>query len=193
MPSKKQSVDKKVVEKIVEVVKEKKNEEEKIIEEVIKEKTTLEILFEAIIGIEKQLKELKIIFKTVQKEDDKKEKVLNKERARKEKARASPSGFAKPTDISDEMCKFLKIESGTQMSRTEVTKHINAYVSSNNLKDPVNGRIIRPDSILKILLRVNDDDEITFFHMQKLLNPHIKPFRESNFHNPVPKPEIVIK
>ena len=114
----------------------------------------------------------------VQKENDKKEKILKKERDRKEKARLSPSGFAKPTDISNEMCDFLQVAHGTQMSRTEVTKKINTYVRTNNLKDPVNGRIIRPDNTLKKLLRVKDGDEVTFFHMQRLLNPHIKPFKQ---------------
>ena len=115
----------------------------------------------------------------VLKENDKKEKILKKERDRKEKARQSPSGFAKPTDISTEICDFLKIPHGTLMSRTEVTKNINNYISQNNLKDPVNGRIIRPDAVLKKLLRVKDGDEVTYFHMQKLLNPHIKPFKQA--------------
>ena len=57
--------------------------------------------------------------------------------------------------------------------------NINTYVSKNNLKDPVNGRIIRPDAALKKLLRVKDGDEVTFFHMQRLLNPHIKPFKQA--------------
>lgn len=144
------------------------------------EKTKLQQLGDSINEFEKQIKAMKTLFKAVMKEDDKKEKILKKERDRKQKARESPSGFAKPTDISTEMCDFLKIPHGTQMSRTEVTKNINNYVSKNNLKDPVNGRIIRPDPVLKKLLRVKDGDEITFFHMQKLLNPHIKPFRESS-------------
>ena len=136
-------------------------------------------MIEAISNMDKEFKAIKSLIKLVQKENDKKEKILKKERDRKEKARLSPSGFAKPTDISTEMCDFLEIAHGTQMSRTEVTKKINTYVRSNNLKDPVNGRIIRPDATLKKLLRVKDGDEVTFFHMQRLLNPHIKPFKQA--------------
>lgn len=136
-------------------------------------------LIEAFSNMDKEFKAIKSLIKLVQKENDKKEKILKKERDRKEKARLSPSGFAKPTDISTEMCDFLEIAHGTQMSRTEVTKKINTYVRSNNLKDPVNGRIIRPDATLKKLLRVKDGDEVTFFHMQRLLNPHIKPFKQA--------------
>ena len=143
------------------------------------EKSKLDELIEKITEMDKEFKAMKSLIKLVQKENDKKEKILKKERDRKEKARLSPSGFAKPTDISTEMCDFIKIPHGTLMSRTEVTKCINTYVSVNNLKDPVNGRIIRPDAVLKKLLRVNDGDEVTFFHMQKLLNPHIKPFKQA--------------
>ena len=151
----------------------------KKIEVVPYENSKLAELIEAIANMDKEFKSMKTLVKLVIKENDKKEKILKKERDRKEKARLSPSGFAKPTDISTEMCDFLEIAHGTLMSRTEVTKNINTYVSKNNLKDPVNGRIIRPDAPLKKLLRVKDGDEVTFFHMQRLLNPHIKPFKQA--------------
>ena len=151
----------------------------KKVEVVPYENSKLAELIEAIANMDKEFKSMKTLVKLVIKENDKKEKILKKERDRKEKARLSPSGFAKPTDISTEMCDFLEIAHGTLMSRTEVTKNINTYVSKNNLKDPVNGRIIRPDAPLKKLLRVKDGDEVTFFHMQRLLNPHIKPFKQA--------------
>lgn len=151
----------------------------KKVEVVPYENSKLAELIEAITNMDKEFKAIKTLVKLVIKENDKKEKILKKERDRKEKARLSPSGFAKPTDISTEMCDFLEIAHGTLMSRTEVTKNINTYVSKNNLKDPVNGRIIRPDAALKKLLRVKDGDEVTFFHMQRLLNPHIKPFKQA--------------
>lgn len=158
----------------------------------ILEKSKLDELIEAVLNLDKEFKSMKNLIKLVQKENDKKEKILKKERDRKEKARLSPSGFAKPTDISTEMCDFIKIPHGTLMSRTEVTKNINAYVSLNNLKDPVNGRIIRPDPVLKKLLRVSDGDEVTFFHMQRLLNPHIKPFKQATVPNVLNNEEIAI-
>lgn len=151
----------------------------KKVEVVSYENSKLAELIEAIANMDKEFKAIKTLVKLVIKENDKKEKILKKERDRKEKARLSPSGFAKPTEISTEMCDFLEIAHGTLMSRTEVTKNINTYVSKNNLKDPVNGRIIRPDAALKKLLRVKDGDEVTFFHMQRLLNPHIKPFKQA--------------
>lgn len=180
------SKDTKVAKEIKEVkdVKEVKVKSKKI-EVVPYENSKLAELIEAIANMDKEFKSMKTLVKLVIKENDKKEKILKKERDRKEKARLSPSGFAKPTDISTEMCDFLEIAHGTLMSRTEVTKNINTYVSKNNLKDPVNGRIIRPDAALKKLLRVKDGDEVTFFHMQRLLNPHIKPFKQATPEIPV--------
>jgi upstream activation factor subunit UAF30 len=176
----------KVVDKVVEKTekaekseKSEKPEKSKKVEVVEYEKSKLAELIAAITNMDKEFKSIKNLIKLVQKENDKKEKILKKERDRKEKARLSPSGFAKPTDISTEMCDFLEIPHGTLMSRTEVTKNINNYVSKHNLKDLVNGRIIRPDAVLKKLLRVSDEDEVTFFHMQRLLNPHIKPFKQA--------------
>ena len=173
-------------------VKEVKVKSKKI-EVVPYENSKLAELIEAIANMDKEFKSMKTLVKLVLKENDKKEKILKKERDRKEKARLSPSGFAKPTDISTEMCDFLEIAHGTLMSRTEVTKNINTYVSKNNLKDPVNGRIIRPDAPLKKLLRVKDGDEVTFFHMQRLLNPHIKPFKQATPPETPVTPETPVK
>lgn len=178
LPKKVEELPKKVEEP--KQTKKDKKQDKKVESAVVEsEKSKLTELIEAITNLDKEFKAIRSLIKLVQKENDKKEKILKKERDRKEKARQSPSGFAKPTDISTEMCDFLNIPHGTLMSRTEVTKNINTYVSENKLKDPVNGRIIRPDAVLKKLLRVKDGDEVTFFHMQKLLNPHIKPFRQA--------------
>ena len=178
LPKKVEELPKKVEEP--KQTKKDKKQDKKVESAVVEsEKSKLTELIEAVTNLDKEFKAIRSLIKLVQKENDKKEKILKKERDRKEKARQSPSGFAKPTDISTEMCDFLNIPHGTLMSRTEVTKNINTYVSENKLKDPVNGRIIRPDAVLKKLLRVKDGDEVTFFHMQKLLNPHIKPFRQA--------------
>ena len=49
---------------------------------------------------------------------------INAKRKRKTSNR-SPSGFVKPTLISDELANFLKKPLGSEMARTEVTREIN--------------------------------------------------------------------
>jgi chromatin remodeling complex protein RSC6 len=84
----------------------------------------------------------------------------------------APSGFTKPAPISDELAKFLGKSSGIEMSRTDVSKEINDYIKSNNLKDQQNGRIIHPDSKLTVLLNVKDGEQLSYFNLQKYMKHH---------------------
>tara|TARA_Y100000389_G_C17300552_1_gene432728 strand:- start:87 stop:701 length:615 start_codon:yes stop_codon:yes gene_type:complete len=83
-----------------------------------------------------------------------------------------PSGFVKPTLITDELAIFLGKESGTLMARTEVTREINSYIREHKLQNPKNGRHILPDKKLGKLLRVGKNDELTYFNLQKFMSPH---------------------
>ena len=83
-----------------------------------------------------------------------------------------PSGFVKPTRISNELAAFLKVKPGTEMARTDVTKAINAYVTDNGLKNKTNGRIIEPDTALSKLLKLNKGEQLTYFNLQRYMTPH---------------------
>ena len=83
-----------------------------------------------------------------------------------------PSGFVKPSVISEELIQFLGKEAGTMMSRVEVSKSINAYITANNLKDKVSGRQINPDAKLATLLKIGKDEVLTYFNLQKYLKIH---------------------
>lgn len=87
------------------------------------------------------------------------------------KPKRAPSGFAKPSLISPELCVFLGQDEGTLMARTEVTKYVTKYIKDNNLQNPENKRHILPDSTLKKLLNVNDE-EVTYFNLQKYMKHH---------------------
>jgi len=92
---------------------------------------------------------------------------------RKRKAgNRAPSGFVKPTRISDELAKFLEKPAGSEMARTEVTREINTYIRSHNLQDKENGRKINPDTKLAALLKLKKTDELTYFNLQKYMSPH---------------------
>ena len=84
----------------------------------------------------------------------------------------SPSGFVKPTLISDELATFLGKTSGTEMARTEVTREINTYIRANQLQDTTNGRRINADSKLSSLLKLASGEELTYFNLQRYMSPH---------------------
>lgn len=138
-------------------------------------------LVNAVTLLATNVKEIQAKLKVYSKEREKQQKILNKEATKREKARKTPSGFAKPSKISDEMCEFMKIENGSERSRTDVTRFINSYVKEKNLYNPVNRRIILPDPVLKKILRVGDNDEVSFFKLQSLLSNHFPMSKAKQF------------
>jgi upstream activation factor subunit UAF30 len=117
---------------------------------------------------------LKAEFRSLEKKWSRDVKIAQKQSSkRKRKAgNRAPSGFVKPTKISDELALFLKKEKGTEMARTDVTREINAYIRENKLQDQDNGRKIIPDTKLAALLKLKKTDELTYFNLQKYMSPH---------------------
>ena len=119
---------------------------------------------------------LKNEYRTLEKKFNRELKVAqkaNSKRKRKSGNRA-PSGFVKPTRISDELAKFLEKPTGTEMARTDVTREINKYIRAHNLQDKDNGRKINPDPKLSTLLKLKKTDELTYFNLQKFMSPHFQ-------------------
>lgn len=83
------------------------------------------------------------------------------------------SKFCTPSKISDELADFLGKEKGTKMARTDVTREIQKYIRVNNLQDKENRRNINPDEKLLNLFKLNHDNELTYFNLQRYITPHI--------------------
>ena len=116
---------------------------------------------------------LKTEYKALERKWTKELKTSSKNgKKRKRSGNRAPSGFVKPTRISNELAGFLEKPEGTEMARTSVTRDINTYIRSNNLQDKSNGRKINPDVKLATLLKLAPEDELTYFNLQKYMSIH---------------------
>ena len=83
-----------------------------------------------------------------------------------------PSGFAKPSKVTNELCEFMNKKEGTEIARTEVTKVLCNYIKEHKLENKDNSKIIYPDNKLKMLLGIEEGQELTYFTIQKFMNKH---------------------
>jgi chromatin remodeling complex protein RSC6 len=117
---------------------------------------------------------LKNEYRSLEKKWLKEIKVAQKSQAKRKRKSGNrqPSGFVKPTKISDELAQFLEKPIGSEMARTEVTREINKYIQAHQLQDKSNGRKIVPDAKLQALLKVEALQELTYFNLQRYMSPH---------------------
>jgi chromatin remodeling complex protein RSC6 len=117
---------------------------------------------------------LKVEYRAMERRWSRELKAAQKQSSRRKRkaGNRAPSGFVKPTRISDDLASFLGKEKGTEMARTAVTHDINTYIRDNNLQNPSNGRIINPDQKLSSLLKLSGSEELTYFNLQRYMSPH---------------------
>jgi chromatin remodeling complex protein RSC6 len=115
------------------------------LEELIKShQTTIETLKKEIVTLRKLMKDHQLEVKQASK--NRKKKVTNPNAKPRR-----PSGFAEPVIVSDHMYKFLSqfgVEPGVPIARTEITKHVIAYIKQHDLQNPERRREIVPDAVL---------------------------------------------
>jgi chromatin remodeling complex protein RSC6 len=152
---------------VVEPTTDVKTEEAPVAEEYTSIVSALEEVQKTIRGLVQKVKLLK-------KENDKlrKQKTRGKRAQDANKPPRAPSGFAKPSKVSDQLATFLGIAKDALISRTEATSIINEYIKKNSLRDEADKRKIIPDKKLSAILSAKKGEEVTYFNMQKYLKHH---------------------
>jgi hypothetical protein len=77
--------------------------------------------------------------------------------------------FTKPVEITKELCVFLGLAAGTQVSRSDVTRGVMKYAKDHKLTDK---QTIKPDATLRKLLGLTEQDNLTILNLQKYLKGH---------------------
>ncbi len=116
-------------------------------------------------------KEQRSVLKNLGKEYNKMKSKLN--RKKKKSNSVNTGGLSKPQNISDDLCKFMDVPSGTQKSHNEVSKYIHNYIEEKQLKNPDNKKQILPDDKLEGLLKPGKGVVVDYFkNFKSLLQPH---------------------
>lgn len=182
-------VEKPVVEEKISKAEEKapetpKTDEKTVVDEATQEKPTdtsvegvfytkLSSFISKIASINKEVKELQAMGKTLEKDFNNVIKVLSKQKNKNKNSETKrASGFAMPSLLSTELYQFLGIKEGELVPRTDVTKMLNGYIVENGLRNEKNKRKILPDEKLKKILNCTDDDDVDYFNLQKFLKHH---------------------
>ena len=120
------------------------------------------------------LNELAPEMKKMEKQVARLEKKAERRRRRKTGAdgekKANPTTvFTKPVEITKELCVFLQLAPGTQISRSDVTRGVMKYAKEHQLTDK---QTIKPDGTLRKLLGLTEKDNLTILNLQKYLKGH---------------------
>lgn len=145
----------------------------------VQEKDTSSLQFIEVLTLlsnfKSQISSLQQTVRTLEKNVKKRIKTLEKEaKKNKNKGNKKPTGFASPTNVTPEICKFMEVPEGTKLARTEVTKFLIKYIKENKLQNPTQKKIITPDKTLSSLLDIkkNDKEPLTYFNLQSKMNKH---------------------
>tara|TARA_A100001015_G_scaffold32772_1_gene36351 strand:- start:17 stop:454 length:438 start_codon:yes stop_codon:yes gene_type:complete len=118
-------------------------------------------------SLQQQIKKLDI---DLRKDFEKKYKDIEKRKNKNHNRK--PSGFAKPSKISEDLANFMNKDKQELVARTEATRYIIEYIRKSDLQNKNDRRKIEADENLKKLLGITEKEELTYFNLQKYMNKH---------------------
>jgi hypothetical protein len=142
---------------------------------------------ETIAKMNSELKQLVSVGKTLEKDFNQIVKLLAKKNKNKSNENRALTGFAMPTYLTDEMYDFLnentelKLEKGQKVHRIAVTRMLNKYIKDKGLRKEDDKRYFVPNTTLHRIFRSTENDEVSYFNLQKYIKHHfIKEYKPIN-------------
>lgn len=134
------------------------------------------VIVETLYKFQNDIKDMLTVVKTLHKDYSRMVKTTSKKSKKgggnADGTKRQPSGFAKPTLLSDQLCDFLGVAHNTSLARTEVTRMINEYIKTHKLQDPKDKRKIVPDAKLQSILKIDESVVLSYFNLQSHLKGH---------------------
>ena len=125
--------------------------------------SVIDRLNEQIISMKTMLAEVKLLKKEAS-------KVVKLKKVKKERDPNKLPPFTKPVEISEELRVFLKQEG--DISRTEVTQKMYAYIKEKNLQNCDQKRQFILDAPLSKLFKVDEKTSMEYFKLQTHMKQH---------------------
>ena len=100
-------------------------------------------------------------------------KPVKNKKKKKEKDPNKPAPFTKPVEISSDLRSFLKKDG--DISRTEVTQAMYAYIKENSLQNQEMKRQFIVDDALAKLFKIDKNTSIEYFQLQTHMKQHYPP------------------
>ena len=134
-------------------------------------KPTVTEQFDSVIErLNEQLSSMKLLLAEVKVLKKEATKPVKLKKVKKERDPNKPPPFTKPVEISTELRKFLKQEG--DISRTEVTQKMYAYIKDKNLQNPEMKRQFVLDKPLAKLFKVDEKTSMEYFKLQTHMKQH---------------------
>lgn len=134
-------------------------------------KPTMSQQFDSVIErLTEQITTMKSLLSEVKSLKKEATKPVKNKKVKKERDPNKPPPFTKPVEISSELRKFLKQEG--DISRTEVTQKMYAYIKDKKLQNPEMKRQFILDKPLAKLFKVDEKTSMEYFKLQTHMKQH---------------------
>jgi len=81
--------------------------------------------------------------------------------------------FQEKLNLSNELAKFLSVDSGVKLTKAEVMKSVSDYIKTNNLQLEENKRRFKPNKQMAKIFEMKQSDKLTFVEINKHVSSHL--------------------